>query len=256
MVTETAPLHARIALVTGGVRGIGYGSALELARLGADIAIADIRLEAAAEEATARIQALGREVCVIEADVGRTEDCRRLVAEAAAHFGALDVLVNNAGGGLGMYEEFEAVREEDYDRVLNVNLKGAFFTAQAAVPHLRARRGARIINLASDLAYLGHASKVAYSASKGGVISMTRAMARALAPDITVNAVAPGATATERFNAEHPDQSAREAEASQIPLGRFGEPDEIARVIGFLAGPGGAYCTGQIFNVNGGVVMP
>ena len=155
MVTETAPLHARIALVTGGVRGIGFASALELARLGADIAIADIRLEAAAEDATARIQALGREVCVIEADVGRTADCRRLVAEAVAHFGALDVLVNNAGGGLGMYEEFEAVREEDYDRVLNVNLKGAFFTAQAAAPHLRARRGARIINLASDLAYLG-----------------------------------------------------------------------------------------------------
>ena len=125
---DSTPARNWIALVTGGVRGIGFASALELARLGADIAIADIRLEAAAADATARIQALGREVCVIEADVGRTEDCRRLVAEAAAHFGALDVLVNNAGGGLGMYEEFEAVREEDYDRVLDVNLKGAFFT--------------------------------------------------------------------------------------------------------------------------------
>ena len=256
MATKSTPLDGRVALVTGGARGIGLASALELARLGADIAIADIRLEDAAEDATARIRALGRDVFVIEANVGRVPDCRRLVAGTITHFDALDVLVNNAGGGLGIYEEFEAVTEENYDRVLNVNLKGAFFTAQAAVPHLRGRPGARIINLASDLAFLGLGRKVAYSASKGGVISMTRAMARALAPDITVNAVAPGATATERFNAEHPDQAEREAEQAQIPLGRFGEPIEIARVIGFLAGPGGAYCTGQIFNVNGGVVMP
>ena len=256
MAAKTAPLHGRVALVTGGARGIGLASALELARLGADIAIADIRLEDAAEDASARVRALGRDVCVIEADVGRVEECRSLVAGAVAHFTALDVLVNNAGGGLGLYEEFEAVTEENYDRVLNVNLKGAFFTAQAAVPHLRARPGARIINLASDLAFLGLARKIAYSASKGGVVSMTRALARALAPDITVNAVAPGATTTERFNAEHPDPVERAAEEAQIPLGRFGEPSEIARVIGFLAGPGGDFCTGQIFNVNGGVVMP
>jgi 3-oxoacyl-[acyl-carrier protein] reductase len=249
-------LAGRTAIVTGGARGIGAATARELARQGCDVAIADLRLGEAAEAVAADVRALGRKAVLVQADVAQVADCKRLVAESVAALGGLDILVNNAGGGFSLYYGLDDVTEEIYDRVVDINMKGAFFTAQAAAPHLRQSSAGRVINLGSELVYLGYEMMVPYCAAKGGIVAMTRAMARAFAPKVTVNAVGPGGTATENFKSQRWYQEERERREADILLGRFGEPHEIAAMIAFVAGPGGTYATGQTFNVNGGVVMP
>ena len=249
-------LDGRVALVTGGSRGIGAAVCAALGAAGADVCVNYSRSQEAADEVVEALRACGRRAIAIGADVASVAECRRLVDESVAAMGGLDIVVNNAGGGFGKYVPFEEVTESLYDFIMNVNLKGTFFTAQAAAPHLRARGRGRIINTASELLFIGYELMTAYTASKGGVVALTRSMARALAPNINVNVVAPGPTATERVKQERWFQEEAEEHLAELPLRRFGTPEEVARSVVFLAGPGGDWITGQTINVNGGAVMP
>jgi glucose 1-dehydrogenase len=246
----------RRVLVTGAARGIGAATARAFAATGADVAIVDVDPGAEGEQLVADIEAMGRRGLAISADLTTVDQCRHAVASAVGFLGGLDVLVNNAGGNLGIYATFEEVTEEQFDRILSLNLKSTFFVSQEAIAHLRERPGGRIINLASELVWVGYELMPAYVAAKGAVVALTRSMARAAAPDVTVNAVAPGPTATERFKRGKWYREEKERREADIPLGRFGDPDDIARFILALAGETGAWCTGQTFHANGGVVMP
>jgi NAD(P)-dependent dehydrogenase (short-subunit alcohol dehydrogenase family) len=245
-------LAGTVALVTGGARGIGAAVARLLAEEGADVAIADARPGDEAEALASRIISSGRRCVVLTTDVADVRQCELAVADVVESLGRLDIVVNNAGGAFGDYTTFEDVSEAQFDRIIDVNLKGTFFVSKFAVPHLRAGGRGRIINISSELVYIGYELTSAYTAAKGGVVALTKSMARALAPDIRVNAVAPGPTATERFKTERWYTEERRAD---IPLGRFGEPEDVARSVVFLAGQGGDHYTGQTLDVNGGFVM-
>lgn len=244
-------LEGKCALVTGAARrdSIGRAIAVALAEEGADIVVNDFGRAEEAAELIDELVALGRKACFIEADVRNVEQCRRLVAGAYAAFGRLDILVNNAG--FSHHQPFADIEEEDFDAMLDLNLKGPFFIAQAAAPLLPV--GGRIINISSEQAYIGHPNLPHYSAAKAGMITMTRSIAIALAPNITVNCVAPGPTATGRFRAgpEYTDEI-----RDQIPMKRWVQPRDVARSVVFLASSDGDAYTGQILDPNGGTVMP
>ncbi len=247
-------LRGKVALVTGAQQGIGRSIALALARDGADVGINYLDDRAAAEKAMHEIREAGRRAVVVQADVAHPARARDLVARVAEELGGLDVLVNNAG----VYPRvpFLEMRESDWDLVLDVNLKGGFFCAQAAARAMIAggRRGS-IINLASQ-AIRGAVRGVHYSASKGGVVAMTRAMALELAPHgIRVNAIAPGLTDTAQPRYGHGEDELA-ALARAVPLGRMAQPDDIASVAVFLAGDDARFVTGQTVHVNGGSYMP
>jgi glucose 1-dehydrogenase len=246
-------LDGKIALVTGAARtgSIGRAIAMALAEEGANVAINDIDREREADQVIQMIQAIGRKAVVIRADVARVSECRRMVDETVAHFGRLDILVNNAGAA--RRQPFEDVSEADYDHQLDLHLKAPFFAVQAAVPHMRAGQGGRIINISSEQAYIGCTDLVPYTAAKGGLRTLTKSLALALAPSITVNCVCPGPTATERFKAgpEYTDE-VRES----LPLKRFGQPEDVARSVVFLASSDGDAYTGQTLDPNCGAVMP
>ncbi len=247
--------HRRV-LVTGAARGIGAATARAFAAAGADVTIVDVDPGREGDRVVAEMEAAGGRGLVIQADLTTVEQCVHAVESAVCFLGGLDVLVNNAGGNLGIYATFEEVTEDQFDQILSLNLKSTFFVSQASIPHLRQRPGGRIINLASELVWVGYELMPAYVAAKGAVVALTRSMARAAAPDVTVNAVAPGPTATERFKRGKWYREEKERREADIPLGRFGDPDDIARFIVSLAGETGAWCTGQTFHANGGVVMP
>ncbi|MGF1665763.1 MAG: SDR family NAD(P)-dependent oxidoreductase [Acidimicrobiia bacterium] len=251
-----SPASDRRVLVTGAARGIGAATARAFAAAGADVAIVDVDPGPEGAQVVADIEAAGRRGLAIQADLTTVEQCRHAVASAVTFLGGIDVLVNNAGGNLGIYATFEELSEDQFDRILSLNLKSTFFVSQAAIPHLRKRPGGRIINLASELVWVGYELMPAYVAAKGAVVALTRSMARAAAPGVTVNAVAPGPTATERFKRGKWYREEKERREADIPLGRFGEPEDIARFIVSLAGDTGDWCTGQTFHANGGVVMP
>lgn len=247
-------LRGKVALVTGAQQGIGRSIALALARDGADVGINYLDDRAAAEKTMHEIREAGRRAVVVQADVAHPARARDLVARVAEELGGLDVLVNNAG----VYPRvpFLEMRESDWDLVLGVNLKGGFFCAQAAARAMIAggRRGS-IINLASQ-AIRGAVRGVHYSASKGGVVAMTRAMALELAPHgIRVNAIAPGLTDTAQPRYGHGEDELA-ALARAVPLGRMAQPDDIASVAVFLAGDDARFVTGQTVHVNGGSYMP
>ena len=231
-------LAGQAALVTGAARdgSIGRATALALAAEGADLALND--LPARAGEARAL------------ADVTDMAACQAMVADAIASLGRLDVLINNAGGD--RVRDFLEIDEGFFDAEMALNLKAPFFVAQAAARHMLARGGGRIVNIASELGYLGEAALIPYSTAKGGLLTMTKAMARALAPSVTVNAVAPGPTATDEFKTtwEYTDEI-RET----LPLRRFVEPGEVARSVVFLASADGAPYTGQTLDPNAGAAM-
>ncbi len=243
-------LTGKVALVTGAQQGIGRGMAIELAREGADVGINYLDDRAAAERVAAEVGGLGRRAILIQGDVSRAADAEAMAAGVVRELGALDVLVNNAG----VYPrvEFLAMRESDWDLVLDVNLKGGFLCAQAAARAMIAggRRGC-IINLSSR-AIQGAPLGVHYSASKAGVIGMTRAMALALAPHgIRVNAIAPGLTDTAQPRYGMSEDEIKE-QARTVPLGRMAQPDDIASVAVFLASDDARHMTGQTLHVNGG----
>jgi len=247
-------LRGKIALVTGAQQGIGRGIALAFAREGADVAVNYLDDRAAAEKVLREVHAAGRRAVLVQADVARPTDAQTMVAQVLSELGGLDVLVNNAG----VYPRvpFLEMRETDWDLVLDVNLKGGFFCAQAAARAMVAagRRGS-IINMASQ-AIRGAVRGVHYSASKGGVVAMTRATALEPAPHgIRVNAIAPGLTDTAQPRYGNNEEELA-AMASAVPLGRMAQPDDIAAVAVFLASDDARHVTGQTVHVNGGSYMP
>jgi NAD(P)-dependent dehydrogenase (short-subunit alcohol dehydrogenase family) len=247
-------LRGKIALVTGAQQGIGRGIALAFAREGADVAVNYLDDRVEAEKVMREVCAAGQRAVLVQADVARPTDAQTMVAQVLSELGGLDVLVNNAG----VYPRvpFLEMRETDWDLVLDVNLKGGFLCAQAAARAMVAagRRGS-IINMASQ-AIRGAVRGVHYSASKGGVVAMTRATALELAPHgIRVNAIAPGLTDTAQPRyGNNEDELAAMARA--VPLGRMAKPDDIAAVAVFLASDDARHVTGQTVHVNGGSYMP
>jgi glucose 1-dehydrogenase len=246
-------LDGKKALVTGSGRGIGRAIAVRFAREGADVVINDIHIEGAARQTLAEVEATGRRAVLIQADVSRTDEARRLIDEAFHRLGPLDILVNNAG--IEKRAPFVEVAEEDYDAVLAVNLKGAFFTTQAFVRHLlAAKRPGKVIQISSVHEELPFPGFSAYCLSKGGLQLLTRDLAVELGQyGITVNGVAPGAIATEINRALLDDKPRIERLLKQVPLGRMGKPEDVAAVAAFLASSDADYVTGSTYYVDGGL---
>ena len=246
-------LEGKTALVTGSSSGIGEAIALRFAREGADVAVHYHSEESSAREAVARIQGLGRHAVALGANVGVATEAAGLVDAAVEALGHLDILVNNAG--VEVREPFLEVSEQHYDLVLDVNLKGAFFAAQAAARHMVARgEGGRIVNVSSiheDVAFLRYAT---YTASKGGMRMLTRTICQELAPHgVTVNDIAPGAIATPINKRTLGDGDLLHELQGVIPAGRLGEPDEVAGLAVFLASDEAAYITGATYVIDGGM---
>jgi glucose 1-dehydrogenase len=244
-----------VALVTGSSKGIGRGIAERFAREGADIVVNYRSDREGAEEVVDAARAAGRRAIAVEADVSVVAQATRLVERTIAEMGRLDVLVNNAG--IEKDAPFWEVREEDYDQVLAVNLKGAFFMAQAAVRHFRdtGQRG-RIINISSVHEDLAFPRFSPYAASKGGLRMLMRTLAVELGPlGIAVNNIAPGATETPINEESFADPETRKALTRKIPLGRIGQPDDVAGVAVFLASRDADYITGATFTVDGGLMQ-
>ena len=246
-------LAGKRALVTGAQQGIGRAVALALAEAGADVAINWLDDRAAAEAVAGEVRAKGRKACLVQGSVGSFTEVARIVAEAHATLSGIDVLVNNAG--VFPRSPFLELAEAEWDQVLGVNLKGSFLVAQAAARTMvkDGRKGA-IVNLASS-AVRGHPLGVHYSASKAGIIGMTRAMALALAPHgIRVNAIAPGITDTAQPRYQYSESEMQE-QSRLVPLGAMAKSSDIADIILFLASDASRFITGEVVHANGGLYM-
>jgi acetoacetyl-CoA reductase/3-oxoacyl-[acyl-carrier protein] reductase len=257
-------MTGRVVFVTGGTRGIGAAISRSFAEQGAIVASGYGRDEARAQELLRQLREHGTEASVHQGNVGSAEDCRRTVAEVIEQHGRLDILVNNAG--ITIDKTALKMTDEDWYKVLAVNLSGAFFMSQAALPHMIERGTGRIINISSIIGSTGNIGQANYAASKSGLFGLTKTLAREacfqlarsekLHDDsigLTVNAVAPGFIATEML--EHIPEKVLERIRAQIPVGRLGRPDEIARVVHFLASDHSSFITGTVLHVNGGQDM-
>ena len=244
-------LSGKTALVTGAAQGIGRDIALGLAADGADLAICDVNLEAA-QKTAADIQAKGRKTMALKANVASSADVTAMIDQVAEKFGKIDLLVNNAGitrDGLII-----RMKEEDWDLVLSINLKGAFNCTKAALKYMTKQRTGTIINIASIVGAMGNAGQANYVASKAGLIGLTKTIAREYANrNITANAVAPGFIDTAMTQAL--SENVRAELTKQIPIGRLGTSEDVANAVRFLASPSAAYITGQVIHVNGGMDM-
>jgi 3-oxoacyl-[acyl-carrier protein] reductase len=255
-------LQGQVAIVTGGGRGIGRATALELARLGADVVVAELD-KAGAERTAGEVAALGRKAFAIGTDVTRRGDLAAMAGRTKAELGRIDVLVNNAG----IYRAAAPldVTEEHWDAIMNINAKAVFFAAQAVLPVMIAQKSGAIVNLASMAGKIGSKTNLPYNASKAAVVSMTKSLALAHAADgIRVNCVCPGFVETDMWSMVARDQGAllgmtpeefTRQRRAQVPLGRMERPEDVAAVIGFLASPRAGYMTGQALSVDGGLVM-
>ena len=246
-------LKNNVALITGSSKGIGRGIAERFAREGADVVINYNSDPKGAEEAVREAESHGVRAAAIQADLGTVAGVRSLVAQSIERMGRLDVLVNNAG--VEKHAPFWDVTEADYDKVLNVNLKGVFFTTQAFVAHLRATgRGGRVVNISSVHEELPFPNFAAYCASKGGLKMLTRNLAVELGSlEITINSIAPGAIATPINTALLNDPAKLRSLTKQIPLGRLGQPEDVAGLAVFLASDEARYVTGATYVVDGGL---
>ena len=242
----------RVAIVTGGGRGIGRAVAVRLAGEGADVAIVYRSNHEAAEAAAEEVRAAGARCETFKGDVASQEDVQALVRGVTDAFGRIDILVNNAG--LTRDNLMMRMKEEEFDDVLNTNLKGTYLCTRAVLrPMVRARWG-RIVNISSVVGLVGNAGQANYAASKAGIIGFTKSVAREVAQrGITANVVAPGYVDTE-LTGSLPDK-VKEQIKGQVPAGRFGEAEEVAEVVAFLAGEGAGYVTGQTVAVDGGMTM-
>jgi len=245
-------LSNQAAIVTGATGGIGQAIATALAREGAAVVVNYVRSAEKAETLVSRLTEMGAQALAVQADVSTPEGAERLVQAALDRFGRVDILVNNAG--INHDTLLVRMKESDWDSVLDTNLKGAFLCIKAVTrPMMKARHG-RIINIGSVAGLAGNAGQANYSAAKAGLIGLTRAVARELGSrNITVNCIAPGAIDAGMLLELNEQQ--RESYLRQIPLERFGRPEDVAAAVVFLAGPGGSYITGQTLAVDGGLTM-
>ena len=245
-------MNESVALVTGGSRGIGRAICLELARQGAAVAVNYAGNEQAAQETVEACRALGVQAEAFQADVSDPAACESLIAQVKERFGRLDILVNNAG--VTRDNLLLRMSEEDYDRVLDTNLKGAVFCCKAVARPMMRQRYGRIVNLSSVVGLRGNAGQVNYSASKAGLLGLTKSLAKELASrGVTANAVAPGFIETDMTHAL--PEAARSAMAAGIPAGRPGLPEEVARAVAFFAREDAGYITGQVLCVDGGMAV-
>jgi 3-oxoacyl-[acyl-carrier protein] reductase len=245
-------LSGKTAIVTGAARGIGRGIAEAFASEGADVAVADIAAPAQAQPVIEAIRRAGRNALYSRTDVADEQEVRAMVDAVLEAFGHIDILVNNAGiFTQGLVENLPVA---DWDRVLNVNLRGTFLCTHFVLPHLLAQGSGRVINIASQLGYIGGSEVAHYSASKGGVIAFTKALAREVATrNVLVNGIAPGPILTDLLASETEEWKA--AKLADLPIGRFGEVREVAPTAVFLASDDSTYYVGQILGPNGGDVM-
>jgi len=269
--TETFPadhrrarLHGRVAFVTGGTRGIGAAISRSFAEQGAVVAAGYSRDSGRAGELLDQLRGHGVDASVHQGNVGSAEDCRRTIGEVIEAHGKLDILVNNAG--ISIDKTVLKMTDEDWYKVIAVNLSGAFFMSQAVLPHMIERGSGRIVSISSIIGEIGNIGQANYAASKSGLLGLTKTLAREAAFQlkragkleddgigITVNTVAPGFIATEML--EHVPEKVLEGIKEKIPMGRLGRPDEIARAVHFLAADKSSYITGQTLSVNGGLDM-
>jgi len=249
-------LAGQVALVTGAEVGIGKATALALAREGADVAVHYYADEAGACDGATSIAALGRQSAVFQGDLTRSADVARVVEGATARFGRIDILVNNAGGLLGR-QALVDMTEAFYHAVLDVNVLTTFLCCRAVAPGMIARRHGAIVNLTSLAAHNGGGPGASiYAAAKAAVLTLTKAYAKELAPHgIRVNAVSPGLIGGTPFHNTFTSAEAFAAAIRTIPLGRAGEPDDVAKVIAFLAGDGAGFLAGETIEINGGMNM-
>ncbi len=244
-------LSGKVALVTGAAQGIGKAIALLLAENGADVAVSDINLEKAQETAH-EIQEMGRKSLAIRVNVADAQEVERMIETIVEQFGRIDILVNNAG--ITRDRLILRMTEEDWDAVLDVNLKGTFNCTKSAIRHMAKQRSGKIVSIASVSGEMGNPGQANYAASKAGVIGFTKTIAREFASrGINVNAVAPGFIQTAMTDAI--PEKAKETLKQMIPMERLGQPEDVAQAVLFLVSERSSYITGQVLNVNGGIYM-
>lgn len=242
----------KTAVVTGASRGIGRAIALKLAQDGANVVVNYSGSQAKAEEVVAEIKALGQQAIAVQANVADADEVKALMGAAMDAFGSIDILVNNAG--ITRDNLLMRMKEDEWDSVMDTNLKGVFLCTKAVARQMMKQRAGRIINVASIVGVAGNAGQANYVAAKAGVIGLTKTTAKELAArNILVNAVAPGFIATDMT--EELPQDVKDAMLAQIPLAKLGQPEDVANVVAFLASEGANYMTGQTLHIDGGMVM-
>ena len=242
----------RVVAITGAGRGIGLATARRFARVGDLLALNYLRTKESLQEIAEMARRQGGEALLVKADLSDSNEAARFIEESERFFGRIDVLVNNAG--ILRSTPTHKVTQEEWEEIVSVNLGGTWWCLRAALPGMLERRSGRIINVSSELGLIGYPTYAAYCASKGGIIALTKAVAKEVAPHgILVNSVAPGPVETDMLiydTIEYNDET-----REQVPLRRFGKPDEIAAVIEFLAGEGGSFMVGQVVSPNGGTAI-
>lgn len=247
-----AMLKDQVAVVTGGARGIGRCISQALASQGATVVVADLNLEGAQATADELAAATGAKVVAMGCDVSNVESCNKLIDDTVAQCGKIDILVNNAG--ITRDKLLARMAPEDWDLVLKINLTSVYACSKAASRYMAKQRSGRIVSIASVVGVVGNAGQCNYAASKAGIIGFSKSLARELGGrSVTVNAVAPGFIQTAMTDVL--SDEVKEALMKNIPMGRLGQPEEVADAVLFLVGPGAKYITGQVLNVNGGMAM-
>ena len=245
-------LENKVALVTGSSRGIGRATALALAREGCNVVVNYIGSEEKAKEVAEEIKNMGRESLVVKADVSKVSDLKQLVEKTMEKFGKIDILVNNAG--ILLRTKYEDFTEEDFDNTMNTNVKAIQFLSREVGNIMLKQKSGKIINLSSQAGFTGNKKYIEYCASKAAVLSLTKSFALALAPHVNVNCVSPGFIMTDMtFYDKDPEK--KKKRESQVPLGRIGEPEEIASAVVFLASDDASYITGENISVDGGSMI-
>ena len=249
---EFLSLEGKVSLVTGGARGLGKSIALKLASLGSDVVINDIGGDEFARETVSEIESMGRKAVFIKADISKFEEAKSLVEQSVEQFGKIDVLVNNAG--ITRDNLIMRMSEEDFDAVINVNLKGTFNVSKAAIRGMLKTKNCSIINVSSVVGVAGNAGQTNYAASKAGVIGFTKSLAKEVAKkNVRVNAVAPGFIETDMTD-KLPEEII-EGYKQNIPLGSLGSPEDVSNTVAFLASDMSKYITGQVIVVDGGLFI-
>lgn len=249
---ECLSLEGKVSLVTGGARGLGKSIALKLASLGSDVIINDIGGEESAMETVSEIESMGRKAVYIKADISKFEEAKSLVEQSVEQLGKIDVLVNNAG--ITRDNLIMRMSEEDFDAVINVNLKGTFNVSKAAIRGMLKTKNCSIINVSSVVGVAGNAGQTNYAASKAGVIGFTKSLAKEVAKkNVRVNAVAPGFIETDMT--DKLSEEIIEGYKQNIPLGSLGSPEDVSNTVAFLASDMSKYITGQVIVVDGGLFI-